>query len=358
MASSNRVGVVVGMACSALLFACGGESDAPAEPRDGSRDSGAEAPAAAPGATGSSWPSPTSSPTSPPTPKNDASVPPVDPKGAFVAVGYGGRRVRSIDDGKTWIDDVSAIPQGADDDLLLRTVVYGNGQFVGLGHRAVKSVDGKTWQPMSAPFGQWIGAATWEGTRFVAVGGYGLRATSVNATTWSDRPIDTVATHAHDALAFGGGRFAATNNDGVRSSSADGMSWSLSTGGAGIPTYAMAYGNGVFVALGNANVVRSVDGGATFGSAVTLAAPCRGLVFAQGHFTALAAGRVFTSVDGVAWTDHASPSARRGLVAYGHGTFVVLGDQGRQRSTDGITWEPPIADTNKNPLESITFGPL
>lgn len=360
MSTARRRVLLAGAVAVAMLAACSSEGEDQLRSRSGGEGAGAPSRTTAPAddagtAPGTAPPAPTSS--SPSTP--DATAPAVDPAGAFVAVGYGARRVRSIDDGKTWVDDVAATAQGGDDDLLLRTVVYANGAFVGLGYRAVRSTDGKTWQPLSSPFRQWIGSATWEGARFVAVGGYGLRATSPDGTTWSDKAIDTVATHAHDALAFGGGRFAAANDEGKRSSSADGVTWTPSTGAESIATYALAHGNGVFVALGNTSTVCSVDGGRTFGGATTLGAPCRGLVFAQGHFTALANGHVFTSTDGTAWVDHVAASAHRGQIAYGHGTYVVLGEQGRQRSTDGLTWEAPVGDDgNKNPLEAITFGPL
>ena len=124
-----------------------------------------------------------------------------------------------------------------------------------------------------------------------------------------------------------------------------------------IATADLAFGNGVFVALGDTSVVRSTNGGATFGAAVTLSSASRGVVFAQGHFTALSVGRVFTSPDGVAWMAHPSPNARRGTVAFGHGTYVSLGDDGVQRSTNGIDWTPPVRDGSRNPLEAIAFGP-
>jgi hypothetical protein len=348
-----------------LLCACSGEGgDALSSGGEGN---------AAPGASGdprggvsSATPAPLPSPGS-----TSGSVPPPDagggtgpsssgpePSGVFVAVGYGGRRIRSVDDGRTWTDDVSAVANGGDDDMLLRAVVHANGEFVALGYRAVRSTDGKTWQPLSAPFGQWIGAVVWDKTRFVAVGGYGLHATSPDGTTWSDHPIDHEAAHAHDAIAAGGGRFVAANDLGGRSTSADGITWVKSTGAASTATTAVAFGNGAFVALGGTAVARSTDGGLTFTAGAPLPRTCRGLVFAQGHFTALADGHVLTSSDGLTWLDTASSNAHRGLVAYGHGTYVSLGGAGRQRSSDGVAWEAPITDKSQNPLEAIAFGPL
>lgn len=281
--------------------------------------------------------------------------------GVFVAVGYGGRRVRSTDDGLTWTDDVSLVPQGGDDDNLLRTIVYGDGKFVALGYRAVVSVDGKTWLAPTAPFGQWIGAAAWETNKgFVAVGGYGLHATSRDGRTWSDHAFDTVASHCKHGIAFGGGRFVSVNDDGARATSVDGVTWTKSQGVAGaVKTTGVAFGNGVFVAVGETSAVRSTDGGLTFSSPAALSSSAAGIVFAQGHFTALSSGRVFTSPDGVVWTAKPSADARRGTVAYGHGTYVSIAEGGGiQRSSDGVVWSAPKTLSGANALEAIAFGPL
>lgn len=281
--------------------------------------------------------------------------------GVFVAVGYGGRRVRSTDDGVTWTDDVSLVPQGGDDDNLLRTIVYGDGKFVALGYRAVISVDGKTWLAPTAPFGQWIGAATWDfGKGFVAVGGYGLHATSRDGRTWSDHAFDTVASHCKHGIALGGGRFVSVNDDGGRASSADGVTWTKSQGAAGaVKTTGVAFGNGVFVAVGDTSAVRSADGGLTFSAPASLASAASGIVFAQGHFTALSSGRVFTSPDGAVWTTKTSADVRRGTVAYGHGTYVSIAEGGGiQRSSDGVVWTAPKTLPGANALEAIAFGPL
>jgi hypothetical protein len=82
-----------------------------------------------------------------------------EPKGTFVAVGYGGRRVRSTDDGVTWTDDVSIDPSGGDDLSLLRTIAWGNGLFVAAGWRIMTSPDGVTWKdtPPDSFKQNWIG---------------------------------------------------------------------------------------------------------------------------------------------------------------------------------------------------------
>jgi hypothetical protein len=282
----------------------------------------------------------------------------IDPPGIFVAVGYGGRTVRSIDDGATWTDDQSLEAMGGDDKYLLRTVLYGNNEFVALGWRVMKSPDGKTWDDRGETIGQWIGSAVYEGTGYVAIGGYGLRATSSDAVSFQHHDIDTVASHAHDGLAFGayqGGRFVAANDDGQRTYSSDGKTWMHGSGADTLKTSEVAFGNGVFVGVGGGDVVVSKDGGATWAAAQQLAVAGQGLVFAQGHFTVLASGHVFTSTDGSAWDDHAVKGVTGGGIAYGHGTYILVQGTNRRRSKDGLAWDPAIIG-GQNSLEWVAFG--
>lgn len=283
-------------------------------------------------------------------------APVADPPGVFLAVGYGGRRVRSVDDGKTWQDDQSLEANGGDDDKLLRTVLWGNGTFVALGWRSMTSADGKTWVDHGTTIGQWIGSALWDGAQYVAMGGYGLRATSADAITWDQHSIDTVASHPLYGIAFGGGRYAAVNDDGHRSTSADGKTWTYATGEDATTSTDVAFGNGVFVALGTTSTVRSQDGGKTYSAGGALSSPCAGLVFAKGQFLALADGHTFTSPDGASWTEHASPNAHQGAIAYGHGTFVMMNGNERFTSSDGVAWTS-VANDKDNALVAIAFGP-
>jgi hypothetical protein len=280
--------------------------------------------------------------------------------GTFVAVGYGGRRARSVDDGVTWTDDTSLVPQGGDDNNLLRTVVWGNQAFVALGWRVMTSPDGKEWKDYGTTIGQWIGAAVYAKGSYVAVGGYGFRATSADGVTWQHHDIDTIASHSHDGLAFGdyqGGRFVVTNDDGVRSYSVDGQAWSPSSGAASTKVTELAFGNEIFVGLGGTNVIVSKDGGATWSASAQLGSMCQGLVFAQGHFTALANGHVFTSADAAVWDDHSVDGISGGAICYGHGTYVFVRDTARRRSKDGINWDAPFS-SGMNSWEFVAFGPL
>jgi hypothetical protein len=278
--------------------------------------------------------------------------------GVFVAVGYGGRRLRSLDDGKTWQDDQQLEANGGDDQENLRVVVWGDDQFVALGWRVMTSPDGMTWTDLgTTPLGNWIGGATYASSEFVGVGGYGLRDISTNAKTWTSESIDTTATHAYDGVAWGnvsGGMFVSANDSGARSYSTDGTKWKYSTSLTATLSTHLTFGGGVFVAIGGTAVVTSADG-ISWSAAATLSATPGSVIFAAGHFTAVADGHVFTSNDGQAWTDHVSNTASAGQIAYGDGTYVCVSGISPRRSSDGITWTV-VTETGTNPLNSVTFG--
>jgi hypothetical protein len=152
----------------------------------------------------------------------------------FVAVGYAGRRVRSVDLGVTWVDD-QTLGGGGDDEFLLRAVAFGSGVFVAVGYKILTSVDGVTWQPHTNPQNQWLGGVVFHDDAFVAVGGYGYSARSSDGASWS--VTGTVGSNqASRSLAFGQGMFVAAadvSNQPVKDwyQSSNGDSWSLLSGG-------------------------------------------------------------------------------------------------------------------------------
>ncbi len=282
--------------------------------------------------------------------------------GVFVAVGYGGRRIRSVDDGKTWIDDQSLEPDGGGDDQeLLRTIAFGDGTFLAAGWQTLTSPDGATWGPVINPHTNWFGALTYANSTWVAVGGYGMRLTSPDGVTWTDHSIDTIAAHPHGCLTVATApttAFVACNDMGQRSYAPDGATWKYSSGATAVMSSQVIFGNGAVVGTDGTTMVLSHDAGATWTQAATLDVAGGGMVFAQGHFTILATDVVYTSNDGTAWTKHAAMGIRPGALAFGHGTYVAIvnGHQFR-RSSDGIAWDSPVKDTSTvNSLEWITYG--
>ncbi len=284
----------------------------------------------------------------------------VEPSGTFVAVGYGGRRIRSTDDGLTWTDDVSLDPAGGDDLTLLRTIAWGNGLFVAAGWRIMTSPDGVTWKdtPPDAFKQNWIGQMAHGEGLYVGLGGYGSRVASPDAVTWAQHSIDTTASHPQGGLAHAKGKgFVSINDNGDISHSAEGAAWAYTNANVLGGAHAVVYGNGIFLAVGDAGVVTSPDG-TTWSSPNAFATmDVRSLLFAQGHFTIISPEHVYTSTDGAAWVDHDSKGLFIYHAAYGHGTYVAFDGTKTRRSTDGLTWSPPMDLGGKNSLERVVFGP-
>jgi len=110
---------------------------------------------------------------------------------------------------------------------------------------------------------------------------------------------------------------------------------------------AVAYGNGLFVAVGGGVILTSPDGvswraqalpnnslnGATYGN---------GTFVVVGGYSGLwsSAGVILTSPDGVSWTARASGTGNYLFgVAYGNGLFVAVGPGGTiLTSLDGVNW--------------------
>lgn len=289
-----------------------------------------------------------------------------DPPGIFVAMGNGARHLRSLDDGVTWVDDATT------DGIGVRTVVWGNGRFVGFAEQIISSPDGKTWSMVPKADGQWLACMVYAGGRWLASGGYGYLATAPpDLSAWAQHPPVndyTTAHHSRQALAHGlvngAERYVVINDDGLLFSSSDGSTWLASTGAPAVPSppqwgTGLAYGNGRFVGiLANfTTAIVSNDGGKTW-STTELASGVAGLAFGQGHFTALGNGHVFTSSDGATWVDHVESTAQANDLTYGHNTYITIQNDGDlYRSTDGLKWTLALArGADPNHVSTTAFG--
>ena len=244
------------------------------------------------------------------------------PGGVYVAVGYGGRRLRSTD-GENW--DIAAEwgTDGGDNRDNLISVAYGNGMFVavgggvtdknGPGGRILTSADGKDWKELPG---------------------------------WKFR--------VHPVL-FGNGRFVAGGPDYRLLRSTDGASWE--PGGKIADTAAThfrmgAFGNGLFVLAGNGRrseqkeihwVVVSKDGTAIETERTDLP-PIRAMTFGSGRFVVVGPDglRLSSTIrQGNIW-EHEVREAKvdlESVVWTGKEFFTAGGGKGYS-STDGKTWKP------------------
>lgn len=261
--------------------------------------------------------------------------------------------VRSTN-GSDWIVSERGTPTVQD-------ITYGGDQFVAVGGHGtiLTSTNGETW--IQPPVGTLYGlkSVVWGGGRFVAVGDTIL--TSTDAVSWSeiDRRVGTENTV--QGLAYGGGRFVGVGIDteevGAFLTSADGLNWVHGSFNQPIPFMDVAYGNGLFVAVGytpywagHGVAFTSPDGITWAECQLPVTNRVVDVCFGGGRFVAVAPrgefddpsneGHILTSADGIHWfTGPQVTGAGRGVLVYGSGQFVAAGRYGGVMSSpDGVHW--------------------
>jgi len=102
----------------------------------------------------------------------------------------------------------------------------------------------------------------------------------------------------------------------------------------------VAYGNGLFVAVGTNVIMTSPDGITWTVQTEPNLEYWTSVVYANGIFVAVGQNStVTTSPDGINWTERTAPNGFWRSVAYGNGMFAAGGDSGAfMTSPDGITW--------------------
>jgi hypothetical protein len=175
-----------------------------------------------------------------------------------------------------------------------------------------------------------------------------------------------------NALAASESRAVAVGLQGHVVTSTDGSNWSPQTVGTNRHLHDIIYANNTFVAVGalhNDSGVHSLaltsTDGLTWTEQPTDSRAWKSIAYGNGTFVVVGDHTIDTSSDGVTWTRR-TPFVYVNFqaVAFGNGQFVTTGvfNDGRgnlyysvQRSTDGVTWsgEPAPADV---PMRGIAFG--
>jgi|GEM_PF-3887601 len=147
--------------------------------------------------------------------------------------------------------------------------------------------------------------------------------------TWHNPPTPDALT----TIAYGGGIYVTAGQDGVIYTSHDGNTWSRESSiiGAGGEYRAILYGNGLFVLAGT---------------------------------DAAGAVHVTSSPDGVVWTDSVVAVPLIGgffklqlELAYGNGTYILMGGGADATSSDGTSWSVnPIAFSSEAEFPSLLFA--
>jgi hypothetical protein len=261
-------------------------------------------------------------------------------------------------DGDTW----TSVPHGLGP-RNFNDVVYANNMFVavssdvqgGLNAASMYSYDGTTWTLGNAPRGDWQSVAYGNGV-FVSVASSTSTTkvmTSTDGINWTNR-TPASATNVWRGVTFGNGIFVAvsispTSGDPNVMTSTDGITWTSRTPPGNTNTWAVAYGNGLFAAVGLTGSVMTSPDGINWTNRVAPAAnDWKDIAYANGKFVAVSnsgtGNRVMSSTDGITWISEASANdySWTGLTN-GNGKFVAVSDSGTG---------------NRVVVSSLTVGPV
>jgi hypothetical protein len=190
---------------------------------------------------------------------------------------------------------------------------------------------------------------------------------SGNGLSWSS--VAMSGTQGLAGLAYGNGkwvvvddRFFTEDRLAFYTSSSNGASWQqVLTNFAYQQPTGVAFGNGVFVAVGYGGLVVTSPDGATwtlqsFNSSSDLGVV--NVVFANNLFLAVTnTGAVFKSSDGVSWSKMHVSAGALWAGTYGSGMYVVVGDFASVYSSpDATTWTPRTMSGSIGGFSSITYN--
>ncbi|MFO1500143.1 MAG: hypothetical protein U1G07_17425 [Verrucomicrobiota bacterium] len=282
--------------------------------------------------------------------------------GLFVAVGEGGTVIVSPD-GQTWT------PQPIATQSILTAVTYGAGQYLAAGtSSAWISPDAKVWNPSLGPDGlngQTVSllGLTYSRGAFVAAGATGAGGavfTLVPGQSWqvagSTPPLGgelaCVAAGDQQIIAGGGRQWSSSYGAGTRLGSSGLTYWTLRESGTTGEIRGIAWGQGMFVAVGNTTkpdyrsfLLNSLDGTNWTRSIITPA--LFGITYGGELFVAVGTdGVISSSRDGTIFRGATNSDSRTlRAVAYGNGRFVAVGDQGAVVTSDRVV--PQFTDIRK-----------
>ncbi|MBL8913198.1 MAG: hypothetical protein JNM17_21055 [Archangium sp.] len=277
---------------------------------------------------------------------------------AVVGAGWGGRRVRSCDDGATWGADARVAAENDDDWHRAYTpkyLTFGAGKFVFLSGWGTASTawvsenGGSTWT--SSVLSTTYGGVGFADGRFVLVGNRNIAGAPDTASGWAVDPMAPESMYDRAAAAFDG-VWAAGADGNVQVKRSGAAMWQSVSQCTGTRHTSIGFsggftvGNGRLLSIGDNGDVCVVDvatglhlGNSTLGSNAGMRA-----FFDGTHFLAATDDRLVRSTDGMTWTaqtlpmgvrfDHIVRSSTRRLIGVSSG-----GARAWFSDDDGATWQ-------------------
>jgi hypothetical protein len=249
-------------------------------------------------------------------------------------------------------------------------IASGNGTFVATGLRGLvrTSIDRTNW-PITGQSLTYLGklyGIKYINNQFVAVGdtaispgGFGEDTPYLfsGPTNWTRRPSG-IFTGGWD-LAYGQGMYVVANSFSVRIST-DGYTWNNAGSGLGGQLAGLTFANNLFVLTASSGGLSTSPDGITWtprtsNTTRTLWATAYGNGMYVSVGNSASGGAYLTSGDGINWTNHTFTSANFRNIAFGAGTFVAVGDNGYVATSQGVGWTTRLSGS-PNPVYGVCYG--
>lgn len=282
----------------------------------------------------------------------------------FVAVGHGPSASFASTNGIQWIESTA----GLDSAGPLYGVTHYNGDYVAVDSDGgiASSPSGSTWTPRAAT-GVSLSSIGAYGGEFVAVGDNGaiyIAPSAVPPTQWTFVNSGTT----ENLLAVAGGstlwEFIAVGASGTILASKNlGTSWTPQTSGTLSHLDGLIYGNGRYVAVGEARMILTSTNGTFWAPASTnynyTGTDLYAVGYGNGLFVAVGEdGWTAVSRDGSAWAWSTSETVNtlRGIT-YSNGAFAAVGDSGTLMLSVAPKLGPVTLLPNRSFQISVAGGP-
>jgi hypothetical protein len=224
------------------------------------------------------------------------------------------------------------------------------------------STDAITWTSHALPAGESWSSVKWLDNRFVATGWVsdhsndttiGIIMTSTDGANWTIvESTSTTPPTLWFSVAFGNGVFVTIGEYGEVATSTDGVTWTSQTNLPGRPqALSILYAGGQFVVVGNNFAAVSTDGTTWTTGLLTDDDYWNNLTYGNGTYVAVsnASNNSFaTSSDGLNWTAQSFGSGRWFGLTYANSEFIAVGLNGAATSPDGQSWTAATLPTLPN----------
>lgn len=192
--------------------------------------------------------------------------------GVFVAVGesgyvvtedhpYGARTPQIIftsSDGIAWEQHDSPVEDALSDVIFANGIFMAVGGSQGIDATVITSSDGENWNAQNVTMNTQLYGVAYGNGVFAAAGYSGdIMVSGDNGATWSKRPSGS--SNMIRGISFQNGIFITGDNYGNVMTSTNGTNWHLKSTDTGFIFYDLAYGNGVFVAVGGFETLVSTN---------------------------------------------------------------------------------------------------